>query len=271
MPKIIIAYERGFSGTPSRLVELSAQFRGNPFEAVRVEKCRPKGDDFVVVWGTSSLEGKLSTHPSRLILSNDKQMGKLTAYGRLEKADIPVPRFTDVSGTWSPFPKNGVLMRTRTGCKGAGIYFCPNKAALNEAIATKARDREDYMIAEFIPKVAEFRAIVIGGKAVSVVRKKATKDEYEKEVAWNYQDGKFVQVAIKNKLLVQTLGDLGAAAATAIGYNFIAAVDILMTPYRGYFVCDINAAPGVSEEKRLRVLFDHINAQANSAWQKQRS
>lgn len=165
--------------------------------------------------------------------------------------------FRDVSGGGSiPDSWDEWLWRKPYGSKGADIIH-----ATRDGFPVTTTD-EHTLITQYIPKIAEFRAHVFDGEVLQVTRKKP---EDPSVVAWNCGND-VVQHRIKNRIQIQSIGNVAAAAIKAQGgapeERLFGAVDIIMDKYGRLYVLEINSAPALTVDSRLNAYCEKILALA---------
>lgn len=210
-----------------------------------------------VSYGASIQETDVPVYNSML-----PRIGKLTCLQRLNDHGLGVPIarnivFPDLeleggnNEEWESW-----LWRTEHGSKGRDIIFQrrgePRPAQVN------GENTRYTFASQFIEKVAEFRAHVFGGEVLQVTRKKPADPTV---VAWNTgQD--VVQHRIKNRLQIETIGNVAVDAITAMPGTDIechfGAVDIIMDRWGTLYVLEINSAPGLTVESRLNAYTNKI-------------
>ncbi len=166
--------------------------------------------------------------------------------------------FMDVPADAAP---KGIVIRKRRHAQGRGLWLVHT----HEDLANRCHQlgAGNYYLAEYIPKVAEYRVFVMSGRAVCVAEKTPANKE---DVAWNVAQGgrfdnvrwdewnvKAVKVAIEGFLLS--------------GLDF-GGVDIMVDKDGGCTILEINSAPSLTSPYRQQCMakgLDYIvkNGQGN--------
>lgn len=214
-----------------------------------------RSSDVVINWGI----GKGNVGNARQInkLENVQlASNKLHTLMKLQEHGVMVPDY----GTSCVFADYSSIVVARTklhGHSGDGIV-----------IGTPSELPRAPLYVEYIPKVAEYRAIVVGGKVVDFKMKKkksSPRDEATNEVieeeriehdehVWNVGGG---YIFARNGFTVPTdAGQLGIDSVVALGLDF-GAVDIIEAEDGTLYVLEVNTAFGI-EGTTLELVGDAI-------------
>lgn len=210
---------------------------------------------YIFRWGCTSNvpyeEGYTIVNSARSIhWCSDKKQGRLD----MQSAGVPVPE------TWT-IPE--FLEEDR--CDGMYVVR-PARHAQGRELLTVDRDEmfggilppqyEDGYISEFIDKVAEYRVMVVQGRAVWVAHKTPGNPE---DVAWNVAaGGRFDNVRWGNWPLFVVKAALQAAVVS--GTDFCG-VDVMVDAAGNPYVLEVNSAPSQTSPYRQQCVakaFDYI-------------
>jgi RimK family alpha-L-glutamate ligase len=133
-----------------------------------------------------------------------------------------------------------LVVKSIVGSKGKGVCLCESQDQMDDfmqMLELSKKENVNYIIQEFVScsKGQDIRVIVVGGRAIGAMRRRAAKD------------GQF-----KANISIGGLGEaleldsdlewLSIQAAKILGLD-IAGVDLLFDR-EGYRICEVNAAPG---------------------------
>lgn len=189
-----------------------------------------RNTDIVINWGN----GKGNVGSARQInkLQNVQlATNKVFTLQELHRKGISVPTFT--LNRSALVPEKLYMARTiLSGHSGKGIV-----------VGTRDELPTAPLYTEYIYKVAEYRAIVVGGKVVDFKEKKRKNGlgEYGEHV-WNHSSGYIF--ARNNITTPPDVYDLGIEAVSALGLDF-GAVDIIEDEEGRLYVLEVNTAFGI--------------------------
>ena len=224
-----------------------ARYLGIKMIKMSGSRFRGKSRDTIINWGN----GKGNVGGARQInkLQNVQlASNKLKTLEALQARGVPIPHYiTTRVRTYSEEEDIPTFMARTTlhGHSGKGIVF-----------GTLEELPDAPLYVEYIDKVAEYRAIVVGGKVVDF-KKKKRKNDYEGdygEHVWNHSSG---YIFARNDFVVPPLcGQLGIDAVAALGLDF-GAVDIIEDSDGKLYVLEVNTAFGI-EGSTLELVGDAI-------------
>ena len=214
----------------SKSGRLLARYLGVKMLSLSNSRFRGRHTDVVINWG----KGKGNVGNARQINKLDNVQlasNKLTTLSILEAEGINIPRYTrhpleEDNGLW-------VARMDLYGHSGRGIVIGTFDDLPSAPLYT-----------EYIPKVAEYRVIVVGDEVVDF-KQKLKKRDYEghDEYVWNHGNGYvFARESIQSAPI--GVGKLGIDAVKALGLDF-GAVDIIEDRDGNLFVLEINTANGL--------------------------
>jgi len=220
-----------------------AKYLGIKMLSITGSRFRGKNSDVVINWGN----GKGNIGNARQInkLQNVQLAGnKLRTLEALQAHRVPHPYFSTYKESFAPVDTL-VCRTTLYGHSGQGI-----EVGLRDEVC------EAPLYVEYIDKVAEYRAIVVGGKVVDF-KKKKRRNGYEREYGehiWNHSSG---YIFARNDIVVPLgCGQLGVDAVNALGLDF-GAVDIIEDREGNLYVLEVNTAFGI-EGTTLELVGDAI-------------
>lgn len=238
---------------------------------VRSDEEAPAGEhDYVFRWGCTARVPngpKMVNKRSALLTVGDKRKFRLKC-----AAEGLAPRSW---GTWQKFAEDhldgnmgAVVIRPEEHARSEHIYLCKTPWSVIEAAEKIAGP---LYISEYIPKVAEYRVMVVSGRAVWVI-KKIPKDR--DAVSWGCVDeGDFAYVGWddwQNNVVMNAIASFNLS-----GLDF-GAVDVIVSAKGEAFTLEINTAPAVTPyyAKTIGKAFkwivehgrDHIPAQAQHGY-----
>jgi len=215
----------------SKSARLLAKYIGAKRLLITGSKFRGKNTDTVINWGN----GKGNVGNARQInkLENVQlASNKLDTLLRLRQMEVNVPNYYHHKLGLAP-EKLYMARTTLHGHSGIGIV-----------VGTADELPTAPLYVEYINKVAEYRAIVVGDKVVDF-KKKKRKNDYEGtygEHVWNHSSG---YIFARNDFTVPPLcGQLGIDAVNALGLDF-GAVDIIEDAEGKLYVLEVNTAFGI--------------------------
>ena len=203
---------------------------------------RGKNSDIVINWGKpkSIIANVTYANPIESVI---KASNKLICLETLDREGLSIPKyFKSLYGL--PTDMKLVARTTVTGHSGRGIVVGTQQELWNNEVNAP-------LYTEYIEKKAEYRVIVVNGKAVDIKVKKKKRDwEGERdEVVWNHSNG---YVFVRNGgVFNYMLPCVGVAAVEALGLNY-GAVDIIEDE-NDLYVLEVNTAFGLEGETIERV------------------
>ena len=201
-------------------------------------KFRGKNTDVIINWGKPKniiANARYANPIDAVIKASNKRLTLET----LDRAGLSIPKYYY---SLEELPTDGrfVARTTLTGHSGRGII-----------VGTKDEVPNAPLYTEYIEKQAEYRVIVVNGKAVDIkVKKKKIEWEGERdEHIWNHKNG---YVFVRNSGVFNSmLPSVGVAAVEALGLNY-GAVDIIEDE-NDLYVLEVNTAFGLEGETIERV------------------
>lgn len=214
-----------------------ADYLGAKVLKLENSKFRPRRDDIVINWGNSS------TYYGDCIVFNSPlavaiASNKIKTFQRLDEAGISIPEFClDRDNVQYLSARMVVVRNTVTGHSGDGIDILPKFTVPSEIPIAP-------LYTGFIPKKAEYRVIVVDGKAVDIKQKRlsSTAPEDRSPFIRNHANG-WVQTR-DNIDYVEGLEDIAIDSVEALGLDF-GAVDIVVDSHDELFVLEVNTAFGL--------------------------
>ena len=167
---------------------------------------------------------------------------KLLSLRMLSSAGISCPEhFEDPTSRKIQFP---LLGRLSSGMRGEDIVVFFQNRDMVEC----CKNRHFDLFTKYIPKKEEYRVHVIGGKIAKAAYKEFRGDPNKqhgfRSLVWNKKNGFFFK-----KVLVrdcpETAKSLAASTVSCLGLDF-GAVDIILGDDGGWYVLEVNTAPGLS-------------------------
>lgn len=165
-------------------------------------------------------------------------LNKVEQFERFKAAEVSHPRFATTAESARALEAKVVFARTLiNSTNGRGIVEFRG-------------DSEEYpnapLYTEYIPKKAEYRVHVFGGKVIDVQQKRKRREfnpEYRNTRIRNINNGyTYCREGIPDD---PRLRELGISACAAVGY-FYGAVDIIYNEKQDlYFVLEVNSRPGL--------------------------
>ena len=165
---------------------------------------------------------------------------KYLASARLAQAGLPTPPTAvcqDAETAFAEFQALGgdVVVKPLFGSEGRGMVRVADADIAWRVFRAVERTQAVLYLQRFIPHPGwDLRVFVIGGKALTAMRRHA-KDDWRTNVA---QGGRAEAVSA-----TEEERRLAVAAAAAVGAP-VAGVDLLPRPEGGYYVLEVNAVPG---------------------------
>lgn len=227
-------------------------------------------------WGcTSNLPGrghKVINKTKAIHWCANKRQGRLD----MQTAGVPVPKtwgsLQQFDNDWNEDEDHGrYVIRKSQHAQGRDLVTGNH----HEAADQLAVWNEDGYISELIPKVAEYRVMVIQNRVAWIAQKTPANPD---EVAWNVaQGGRFDNVRWNSwPMKVVT----AALAAAKVGELDFGGVDVMVDAEGNPYVLEVNSAPSQTSPYRLSCVakcFDHIvlqgrdhfaDVEGNLSWKK---
>ncbi len=198
-------------------------------------KFKGRPNDVVINWGNArhNLDNVGRARQINKLENVQLASNKLHTLYKLADNNIPVPKFsTDKSEL---VPERLYMARTTlTGHSGRGIVIgYPEELPMAP------------LYTEYINKVAEYRAIVVGNKIVDF-KKKLKKRDWEgerDEYIWNHSNG-YIFARNFSGYVPTTISNVCINAVSVLGLDF-GAVDIIEDETGNVYVLEINTAFGI--------------------------
>lgn len=246
MKNVLIIRRRKLGRTSCK--EIAAKM-GHKAVVHRNDKPYPKIPvDLVIRWGcTSNVESKNVLNTAEAI----HQVNDKVAFRKLcEGHDVCPKTWFDVDTFKEEADYNAdgnlvipVIGRPRQHAQGRNLHFCTE---LHEVVNIDWRyDEGNYYISEFIPKVAEYRVFVVGGRVACVAKKTPANPE---DIAWNVaQGGRFDNVEWNDWPISAVETAVKAFNLTKLDFG---GVDVMVDKDKKAYVLEINSAPSLTSEYR---------------------
>ena len=216
----------------SKSARLLSRYLGIKRLKLRNSKFRGRGVDVIINWGT----GKGNVGNARQINKLEKVQlasNKLRTLEALQASGVPTPRFDTCKDNLALLDTL-VCRTTLHGHSGRGIIV-----GTAEELPSNAP-----LYTQYINKVAEYRAIVVGNKVVDFKKKKRKRDydgDYGEHI-WNHSSG---YIFARNDFVAPpTAGSIAIDAINALGLDF-GAVDIIEDEEGNLYVLEVNTAFGL--------------------------
>lgn len=244
MKNVLIIRRRKLGRTSCK--EIAAKM-GHKAVVHRNDKPYPKIPvDLVIRWGcTSNVEGKNVLNTAEAIHQvNDKVAFRKLCEGHdvcpktwfSEEDFLDTADYTAEGALSSP-----VIVRPSRHAQGKQLDYCTTLPTLVLA----CEKYQEYYISEFIPKVAEYRVFVVGGRVACVAKKTPANPE---AIAWNVaQGGRFDNVEWNDWPISAVETAVKAFNLTKLDFG---GVDVMVDKNKKAYVLEINSAPSLTSEYR---------------------
>jgi ribosomal protein S6--L-glutamate ligase len=130
-----------------------------------------------------------------------------------------------------------LILKLPTGSQGMGVMLAETRASARSILDTLLNQGQQVMVQEFIAeaKGSDIRAIVLGGKLITAMRRSAINDDFRSNI---HRGGtsEITELTIESKRAVQL-------AARVLGLQF-AGVDLIESK-RGPLILEVNSSPGL--------------------------
>ncbi len=226
--KLGLTSVKGITGFCGNLIKWVNNFDGIPF------------DDVYIRWGCTS---NLPNHDAKVInaASGIHRAANKSLFRK------PLMEHGLCPETWWYFedvPRDAfpVIVRTQTHAQGRGLWKCDTYRQL---IAAVAKAGPGYYINTFIPKVAEYRVMVMQGRVVWVAKKIPGNPD---DIAWNVnKGGKFVNERWES-WPIQVIG--AALEAWDLTKLHFSGIDVMVDEAGRPWVLEANSAPSLTSPYR---------------------
>lgn len=215
---------------PSKSATALAQFLQLPRLKHRNSTFRGRASDIIVNWGNVR-----QVHNAQYLNPLDAVQAatnKATTFQILKAANIPIPEVHTSLATLRPDTQY-FARTTLTGHSGEGII-----------VGTSADLPQAPLYTQYIPKVNEYRAIVVGTEVVDL-KIKLKKRDFEGERSpyiWNVANG---YVFARNDVTFPpALTDLAVQTLQALNLTY-GAVDIIEDSNNNFYILEVNTAFGL--------------------------
>jgi glutathione synthase/RimK-type ligase-like ATP-grasp enzyme len=150
-----------------------------------------------------------------------------------------------------------VIVRPSRHAQGRQLFYCEYTHQVQDNCEQLGDG--NYYISKFIPKVAEYRVFVVGGRVVCVAKKTPGNPD---AIAWNVaQGGRFDNVKHQDWPIKAVKASVIAFCATKLDFG---GVDVMVDAEGKAYVLEINSAPSLTSEYRqkcmglgIKYLVDH--------------
>lgn len=149
------------------------------------------------------------------------------------------------------------IVRPSEHQRSENIFFCKTLRDVYDA-TRKSVMRDGYYVSQFIPKVAEYRALVVSGRIIAMIQKTP---EDENEVSWGcVSDGDFEYISWSNWPAVVSKTAIGAMKLSELTFG---AVDIIVDGQGQAYCLEVNTAPHLTPyyarcfAKAFEYIIDH--------------
>ncbi len=166
---------------------------------------------------------------------------------------VPVPHsvmsrsLSDVPLAYRRIGQFPMVMKLLSGAQGIGVMLGTDRSSVESVMATLLDFDKDLILQEYVKEAsgADMRILVVGGKVVAAMRRRAKSGEFRA----NVHRGGFGERVVR---LPKRYEQAALAAAKAVNLE-IAGVDVLETS-RGPVLLEVNSSPGFQElEKATRI------------------
>lgn len=205
----------------------------------------PRIGSSVSFYGTSvvrqfEMMGVFATNGSDAIL---RSRDKLKSMQLLSMSGVGLPKtsFTNYSNQVGEIIDSvggtPLIIKLIEGTQGLGVLLAENDSAAESVIEAFNQLKARVIVQEFIEesKGEDIRAIVVGGKVIASMRRKAPEGEFRSNI---HRGGRAEAIELTEEEERSAI-----QACTALGLN-VAGVDILRS-YRGPLVIEVNSTPGL--------------------------
>lgn len=124
-----------------------------------------------------------------------------------------------------------------------------NDILFYEKMPTLCVTHYDFYV-QYISKIAEFRAHVLGNEVVLITKKIPKEGEESDPVIWNYNRGYSQCTYYKTKRYWGIITDIALKAIKVIKYDF-GAVDVIIDKEGKAYILEVNSAPGLTIDNRI--------------------
>ena len=231
METVIVPYKKKVAIAASKLADRV----GIRCHGQKVIRSMPPADLYINWggWGYNlyHLDGYVINHPEAV----KKAANKLTTLRVLHDAGITIPPYVEDPGQAAALAKLGariVVRRTVHGCGGKGVEILHNVEVQRAPLYTLYLDKD-----------CEARVHVWNGQVIDYVEK-VKRHGTEQTLCWNYKAG-YVFTHNYRHNDIENCFDMCIDAVRALGLDF-GAVDVIHVPSRGWFILEINTAPGLA-------------------------
>ena len=209
-----------------------ARYLGVKMIKLRGSRFRGRSNDVVINWGMGNPDVIGNARQINKLENVQLASNKLLTFRKLNQLGVSIPACYHSKSYMHP-QKLYMARTTLTGHSGKGIV-----------VGTVEELPEAPLYTEFIPKIAEYRAIVVNGKVVDFKKKKRRRDydgDYG-EYIWNHSSG---YIFARNDFTVPpSAGSVAIDAVKALGLDF-GAVDIIEDETNKLYVLEVNTAFGI--------------------------
>lgn len=194
--------------------------------------------DFVINWGFNDAHwsDRLITlnKPEAMRLASDKRRFRQVCMEEGDYHDlIPMTYFNTRFA--EDFDGVDVIVRPRRHMQGQHLYRCQTMEEVRDAAR---RCGKGYYISEYIPKVAEYRAYIVGGRIFGISKKVV---EDPSAIAWNHAGGECEFVNVRWDDWPLSVADVAVRAFALSGLHF-GGVDVMVDEEGRAYVLEVNAA-----------------------------
>lgn len=219
----------------------------------------PDTVDVVFRWGCTSdlsysvaAEAEVVNTAKSIHWCSDKRQGRLD----MQEAGVPVPKTWGSVAEWFDSIPEGkiapVVIRPERHAQGRNLLCHSYPAALKEFEVQHG----SVYLSEYIPKVAEYRVMVVQNRVAWVAKKTPGNPE---DIAWNVaRGGRFDNVRWSDWPLKVIKAALAAAKVGKLDFG---GVDVMVDAEGNPYVLEVNSAPSQTSPYRQSCLakaFDYI-------------
>jgi RimK family alpha-L-glutamate ligase len=215
-------------------------------------------------WGDASVQGPALAAARFCKLKNitfvDSEVlrqgsfNKITQYMNLHEAGVPFPHtlVAPAGELLAHYKEHGfsfpLILKAASGTRGNDNFLVHTEEEMRQIL--EQNSNLTFVLQTFLPNDGDYRVVVMGGKAVLVIKRTASSDTHLNNTS---QGGSAENVPVSS--LPQEVRDLSVRAANFFGRQ-IAGVDMVQSSANGRWYCfEVNRAPQIEHAS-----FEHEKA-----------